>query len=162
MVFDMFNCNWLIMFSKKNIFLMSPVYFFYFTIISPWKIGDSLSAQTWIPFTKESVLPSLIKFGQVVLEKMMEILKVYRQMDKQQATGKAHFSAGKLNVIKCFQTSINVYQKSWFKAGQVADGTIFWHSGKNLLLWNSYFNSWILLYNNAKPLLRKPSLVQVR
>ena len=54
-------------------------------------------------------MPSLIKFGQVVLEKMMEILKVYRQMDKQQATGKAHFSAGKVNFIKCLLA--NLYKR---------------------------------------------------
>ena len=57
-------------------------------------MGVSLSAQTWIPFIKESCLLSLIKFGKVVLEKKMDILKVYRQMDKQQATGKAYFSPG--------------------------------------------------------------------
>ena len=58
------------------------------------------SEQTWIPFTKESCLPSLIKFGQVVLEKKTEILKVYRQMDKQQATEK------KLTSV---QVSLNLY-----------------------------------------------------
>ena len=29
----------------------------------------------------------------------MEILKVYRQVDKQQPNGKAHFSAGELNLL---------------------------------------------------------------
>ena len=51
-------------------------------------------------------MPSLIKFGQVVIEKMKEILKVYRQMGKQQATRKAHFSAGKVNVIKCLLANL--------------------------------------------------------
>ena len=71
----------------------------YFRIISPWKIcGPSFEKileslwpkddlcqegrgpsfeQNWIPFTQECILQSLVEIGPVILEKKMEMWKVY-------------------------------------------------------------------------------------
>ena len=50
--------------------------------------------QTWIPFIQSWILPTLVEIGLVLLEKKMNIWKVYRSQtnDGQQAIRKAHLS----------------------------------------------------------------------
>ena len=58
---------------------------------SLWK-GLGLSfEQTWVPFTWECFVPSLVEIGTVVLEKKLKMWKIYRwmdrRMDRQRTTG---------------------------------------------------------------------------
>ena len=53
------------------------MYFRYFSNISPWKRRGCSFEQIWIPFTKESFVPSLIEIGRMVLKKKMNMWKVY-------------------------------------------------------------------------------------
>ena len=46
------------------------MYFHFCIFISPWKKQGPLFEQTWIPYTQECFVPSLVKIGPVVLEKM--------------------------------------------------------------------------------------------
>ena len=53
-----------------KIFKFRQYVFCYFVIISLWKSAKPLSEQTWNPF-----LPSLVKIGQVVLERILNLSK---------------------------------------------------------------------------------------
>ena len=76
-------------------------FIFIISKLSPLWEGLSPSfEQTWIPFTQEDFVPSLVEIGPVVLEKKMKMWKVYRQTDGRtdgrtddgrQVIRKAHF-----------------------------------------------------------------------
>ena len=51
------------------------MYFSYIVIISPWKRAGHPIELTWIPITQGYVVPSLVKIGQVVLEKILTFFK---------------------------------------------------------------------------------------
>ena len=49
------------------------MYFYFLVIISPPGKGrDPSFEQTWIPFTKEYFVPSLVEIGPLVLEKIFK------------------------------------------------------------------------------------------
>ena len=50
------------------------MYFYFLVIISPPGKGwDPSFEQTWIPFTKEYFVPSLVEIGPLVLEKIFKL-----------------------------------------------------------------------------------------
>ena len=53
----------------SQVWLKLAMYFWYFVIISPWKIQRPSFEQTWFPFTKGFFVPSLVEICPVVLEK---------------------------------------------------------------------------------------------
>ena len=70
-------------------------FIFIISQLSPlWEGRGPSFEQTWIPFTREYFVPSLVEIGPVVLEKKMKMWKVYRQMggDRRQVIRKAHLS----------------------------------------------------------------------
>ena len=74
--------GWNLLSCSEEDFLISSMYFHFFIIFSPWKKGGGHSfEQTWIPFTQEYFVPSLVEIVPVVLEKNMYMWKVYRQTD---------------------------------------------------------------------------------
>ena len=44
--------------------------FWYFVKISPWKERNPSFEETWIPFTQGCIVPTLVEFGPVILEKI--------------------------------------------------------------------------------------------
>jgi hypothetical protein len=60
-------CSW---FWWRRFFKMY-MYFYSFGIISHWKRATPFE-QTWIPFTQEWFVSSLVKIGQMVLEKIFK------------------------------------------------------------------------------------------
>ena len=77
-----FGWNWLSGTGEDDFKILS-MYFHYFVIISPWKKGRGPSfEQTWILITQECFVLSLIEIGQLVLEKKMEMWKVYDNTKK--------------------------------------------------------------------------------
>ena len=55
--------------SEEEDFLISSMYFRYFIMMSSWKRAGPFIWKTWIPFTQECFVPSLVEIGQVVMEK---------------------------------------------------------------------------------------------
>ena len=68
---------------EKKIFEFHQCIFRYFVIISLGKERAHSFEQTRIPFTQGCFVECLVEIGQVVLEKKMKMLKVYRQTDGQ-------------------------------------------------------------------------------
>jgi hypothetical protein len=65
--------------SSRKDFQNLSLYFYIFTIISPWKLSITIIWSVWIPFNQGCFLPCLVEIGMVVLEKKLKMWKVYRQ-----------------------------------------------------------------------------------
>ena len=70
-------------FWRRKLYSISSMYFRCFVIISPWKKCEPFFEQTWIPFIQGSFVPRLIEIGLVVLEKKVNLWKLYIQKDGQ-------------------------------------------------------------------------------
>ena len=75
----------------------------YFLIITLWKGCDPLFESTWILFTQRCVVPSLVEVSTVVMEKKINLWKVFRKTDGQSTDNMRSekniwaFSSGELN-----------------------------------------------------------------
>ena len=94
---------------EKKSFKFRQCIFCYFIIISPWKRRGPLLEQTWIPFSKGLLVPSLVEISPMVLEKM-KMWKVYWQMEWQMTNAKQSeklmsFSSGELKMLEKFNST---------------------------------------------------------
>ena len=80
--------------SGKEEFLWLSCIILFLLLSPPGKNGGPSIGQTWIPFIQSWILPTLVEIGLMLLEKKMNIWKVYRSQtnDGQQAIRKAHLS----------------------------------------------------------------------
>ena len=80
MLFAKFGWNWLCGSAED-------FKFHTFVIISPWKRAALHFKKSWIPFTQECFVPSVVEIGPVVLEKTMKMWKVYNNNDDKSGNG---------------------------------------------------------------------------
>ena len=66
---------------EKKIFKRCQFIFSISQLSHLWERSGHSFEQTWIPFTQEYFVPSMVEIGPVVLEKKMKMWKVYKQTD---------------------------------------------------------------------------------
>ena len=74
---------------ENNFRLRKSIYFVFLYYLPLERKSEPSLEQTWIPFTKECFLPSLVGIGTVVLEKLIKTFKVYCNNDDNNGDGKS-------------------------------------------------------------------------